>query len=267
MKNPIKSVERYIGGALKREEARKMLKMSYKPNKKIKDVGDFDFDKKLSTKKTKVFNNPDTGETVVVHRGTKEKADFGTDLGLVFGVENKKRLKESKKVQKKASKKYDGVDYTLGHSLGGHYAEKLGKGEGQVITLNKPVLIQDLGKKNPKNQTDIRTTLDPVSLLRPLQPGGDVVTIESKTINPFKEHTVNVLKRLEPEKMIGKGLVRRKLRPSKLRVKELKDLIKDYNKLVKKDKRFLITGKNKDELVEMVGKILFELDLIDYIQY
>lgn len=265
--NPIKSVERYIGGALRADDVKGLLKQSYKKNKKVKDVGDFDFDRGLSSKKTKVFNNPDTGETVVVHRGSKEKADFGTDLGLMVGIENKKRLKESKKVQKKAAKKYGGVDHTLGHSLGGHYAEILGKKSDEIITMNKPVLIQDLGRKNPKKQTDIRSNLDPVSALRPLQKGGDVVEIKNKTFNPVKEHQVKILDRLNPDKMIGRGIVRRKLKPTKLRVKELKDLIKDYNKLVKKEDRYLVTGKKKSDMVEIVGKILFELGLIDYIQY
>lgn len=267
MSNPINSVDRYIGGKLEAKEVKRMLKQSYKKKGKTKDVGDFKYDKSISNKKTKVFNNPETNETVVVHRGTKDKADVGTDMGLLFGVDNKKRLRESRRVQNKAAKKYDGVEYTLGHSLGGHYAEKLGKNSGQIITLNKPVLLQDVGKKLPDKQTDIKGTLDPISVLRPLQRGGEVVKIDNETWNPIKEHQVNILDRLEPDKLIGKGLVKRKFKPSKLRISELKDLIKDYNKLVSKDKRFLITGKRKKDLVEYVGKILFELNLIDYIKY
>ena len=60
------------------------------------------------------------------------------------------------------------------------------------------------GKKVPKNQTDIRTRLDPVSILRPFQKANNKeITIPSKTLNPFREHSTDVLSRIHEETLFG----------------------------------------------------------------
>jgi hypothetical protein len=44
------------------------------------------------------------------------------------------------------------------------------------------------GRKVPKNQTDMRTSRDAVSILRPLQKGKKEITIKSDSLNLLKEH-------------------------------------------------------------------------------
>jgi hypothetical protein len=96
----------------------------------------------------------------------------------------------------------------LGDSLGAKIAEKVGNKTKEVITLNRPTIPMDIikGKKVPKNQTDIRTSRDPVSILRPFQKASNKeITIPSKTLNPFKEHSTDVLSRLHAETLFGGG--------------------------------------------------------------
>ena len=62
--------------------------------------------------------------------------------------------------------------------------------------------------KVPQNQTDIRTTFDPVSLLRPLQRGKNSKNISSDTVNPLTEHSTDTLQR-EGERMYGSGRLER----------------------------------------------------------
>jgi len=53
---------------------------------------------------------------------------------------------------------------TLGHSKAGKVAEEVGKNSKEIITLNKPTHITDIFSKVPNNQTDIKSSGDPVSL-------------------------------------------------------------------------------------------------------
>ena len=119
-----------------------------------------------------------------------------------------KRFNHAKKIQKQAEEKYGKNNLiTLGHSQGAKWAEMLGNknNNNEVITLNKPTLPTDLlqGKKVKKNQTDIKTSKDPVSFLRGLQKGKKAKVIKSKSFNPITEHSVNVLDRLDGNEMLG----------------------------------------------------------------
>jgi hypothetical protein len=97
----------------------------------------------------------------------------------------------------------------LGDSLGAKIAERIGNKTKEVITLlNNPTIPLDLikGKKIPNNQTDMRTSRDPISILRPFQKANNKkITIPSKSLNPFREHSTDVLSRMHAETLFGGG--------------------------------------------------------------
>jgi putative lipase involved disintegration of autophagic bodies len=197
------SYQNMSGGSLSAQQTKDLLNSSY--NKKNKDYGDFKIDKKLSGKRTKVYYNEKEDMPVVVHRGTASIQDVGTDIGLAFGHRGD-RFKHAKKIQKKAEKKY-GADNmaTIGHSLGGILAEEVGGNSKNVITLNKAVTPWELNRKNGENQTDIKTENDPVSMLNHFSKNKASV-IKSDGWNPLAEHTVDVLDRVDPNKIYGSGM-------------------------------------------------------------
>jgi hypothetical protein len=188
------------GGALTAHELKKVLNSSYEANP-TDATRNLKVDKELSGKRTKVFHDADTGQTVVAHRGTASIQDVGTDLGLAVGFRGK-RFAHAKKVQKQAEKKYGTTQLdTVGHSLGGIVAEEVGK---NVITFNKAVV--DPTRRNLKNQTDVKTSDDPVSVLNRFSSNKAHVIPSQKfnPLNPFKEHTVTTLKRAKKDKQYGR---------------------------------------------------------------
>ena len=52
----------------------------------------------------------------------------------------------------------------------------------------------------------VRTTGDLVSALQPLQTGQNDIVISSETKNPYTEHKIDVLDRLDQDLVIGTGL-------------------------------------------------------------
>jgi hypothetical protein len=227
------------GGKMSAKDVKNLLNKSY--DDKPSSLEGYEIDKELSGKRAQVYKKKGTDEAVVVHRGSQGIHDWGNNLKYVLGmdVSKSKRYKHAKDVQKKAEAKY-GADKTttLGHSLGAKLASDYGKNSKEVITLNKPVLLTEKTKANPK-ETTVRTTGDLVSAFLPTK-SKDILTIPSKTFNPLAEHSPDVLERLPDDVMIGKGHV------SKLSKKHLKDIIK---KLPGK-KGFKMTGKSKKELVD-----------------
>lgn len=180
-------------------------------HKKKKDapssIDGYHIDPALSGRRAQVYVDDD-GNAIVSHRGTDDLSDVWTDLKYAAGFTKGKRFKHAEKVQRAAEKKYGTKNITtVGHSLGAALAEKVGKDSKQVITLNKPVRPQDLGKRRSKRQIDIRTTGDPISQLDPFQKSRADVVIKSKYYNPLKEHTIDVLDRLDSkEEVQGSGL-------------------------------------------------------------
>jgi hypothetical protein len=196
------------GGALAANEIRGLLDASY--DKDIKDVdGGWVQDEELSTGKSKVFYNPTTGKTSVVHRGTVGTAsDWANNAAYALGGETlyktTDRYKKAKEVQKAAEQKY-GRDnlITLGHSQGGLQAELLGKKGDETFTLNKAT--RPFSNEPSKNQTDIRTTTDWVSALNPFSSAGKTELISLKGYNPLKAHATTSMKKLG-SKMLGFGI-------------------------------------------------------------
>lgn len=181
------------GGKLKSTTLQGLLNASY--DKKIKKVDGFDQDRELSTKTSKVYVNPDTGQTVVAHKGTSGLLDWGNNAVYALtgekGYRQTSRFKEAEKVQNKAEKKYGNQNITtIGHSQGGLQAELLGKDTKEIITLNKAT--RPFANTTSKNQYDIRTEGDLVSSLNPFQKQKNVSTIESN-LNPLEAHAIDTL--------------------------------------------------------------------------
>ena len=179
-----------------------LLNASY--DKKIRSVDGFHQDRGLSTKTSKVYTNPETGQTVVAHKGTSGILDWGNNAIYALGGEQAyrqtPRFKEAQHVQNQAQKKYDNVT-TIGHSQGGLQAELLGKTGHETITLNKAT--RPFSNVPSKNQFDIRTQNDVVSALNPFQRQKHSYTISSN-LNPLAAHSIDTLQGLNHQ--FGKGL-------------------------------------------------------------
>jgi len=198
------------GGALSAKELKGLLGASYDP--KIDKVGDFILDSKLSTKTSKVYHNPNSGQTVVAHKGTEGILDWGNNAVYALGGKTAYKLtpryKEAEKVQKQAEKKYGRQNVsTIGHSQGGLQAELLGGKSKEIITLNKAT--RPFESNTNKNQYDVRSGRDVVSALNPFEKKSSKnIEIEGESYNPLAEHSGDVLDRLNENQMIGEGIRR-----------------------------------------------------------
>lgn len=195
------------------KEIKKFLKASYQKNPK-KNIEGFELDKSLSKDTGKVYHNPDTGETVVVHRGTQGITDWGNNVAYALGnYEKTDRYRKGKNIQEKAEKKYGAENIsTLGHSQGSILARKLGKDTKEIINVNPAYLLE----KPAENEYTIRSSGDAVSALyAPVaktrqifspktSKERDVTIPAEKGSNILDEHSYNILDRLG-DKQIGAG--------------------------------------------------------------
>nr|WPF46849.1 MAG: hypothetical protein [Lake Baikal virophage 14] len=191
------------GGRISNDDLHHFIHASYNKGESYKG---WKLDSSLSDSSVQVYFNGK--DAVVVHRGSQDAQDWYENGRLILGLDAGKRLEHSRKIQKLAEQKYGANNViTIGHSKGAYHAEEVGQDSREIYTLNKPVTPYDLlkGKKVSEKQTDIRTTLDPVSILRPLQQGSDYQNIWSKTLNPITEHLGSVLKRVNPATWWGRG--------------------------------------------------------------
>ena len=203
---------RPIGGKVEVKYLNKLLNESYKSKGKTNtNIDDrYILDNELSTDKTKVYVDKNTNDIAMVNRGTSDFKDVMTDAKLLFGY-NDKRFNEPKEILNKIKQKYTDKNIDLiGHSLGAKIAETLGDDPQvkNIITLNKPTTPKDLFNKTKINnkQYDIRTTGDLVSVLQPFQTGQNDIIIKSETKNPYTEHKIDTLDRLDQDLVIGTGL-------------------------------------------------------------
>ena len=116
-KNKIKIIV-HNGGQLQVSTYKKLLKASYNNNQ---NIDGFNKDNDISTKTSKVYVNPETGQTIVAHRGTSGLTDWFNNAVYAIGGDKLYKLtpryKEAKKVQNDASKKYGNKNITtIGHS-------------------------------------------------------------------------------------------------------------------------------------------------------
>lgn len=177
---------------MKVQTVKKIIKGSYS-NGKI-PINGYEVNNKLSGKRAQVYYNPATKEAIVSHRGTASLKDWATNTGMLFGYEGGRRFQHAKKIQKRAEKLYGAENVTtVGHSLGGRIAEKVGGNTKKVITYNKAATPRSILNPTKRNQTDIRTTQDVVSYLSKFQKKqGPTISIKTN-VNPLAAHSTKPL--------------------------------------------------------------------------
>ena len=193
-----------VGKGIYSNALKDFLKNSYSKNQKS-NINGFKRDENLSGSRVQVYNNPLTNDTYVVHRGTDGLQDILTDFKLAFFPKlymASSRFNHARNIQEQTENKYGKENITtLGHSLGARLTSDVGKNSKELVTYNKPFLPFDK-HQTKKNETSIRTKLDPVSILGSFNP--NVKQISTKTINPITAHNIDQLEFLENE-YIGKG--------------------------------------------------------------
>ena len=199
------------GGKISIGSLGNFLQNGYKKDQD-KNIDGYLRDDSLSGQRATVYHNPEKNHTVVTHKGTQSATDWLTNLRYgLFNDTSGKRFEHAKKIQNQAEEKYkDSNITTVGHSLGSKLAHEATKNnkERDLVTLNGAVTPYDIGKKNDKSVTTIRTKLDPVSALTNLQrKNGNEIAIKSKSINPLTEHSTTCLDRLDPNMVVGKGII------------------------------------------------------------
>lgn len=192
------------GKSIRNKDLEDLINSSYN---KQDDVNGYILDKSISGSRNLVYHNPNTGHTVVSHRGTAGMKDWWNNIAYEIGgkplYKTTTRYKDARRIQSRAEKKYGNENLsTVGHSQGGLQAEMVGNKGKEIITLNKATRPFDNTKH--KNQYDIRTENDIVSALNPFQGvNGLETTIKSDGYNPLSEHGTTVLQRLPNNMMLG----------------------------------------------------------------
>jgi hypothetical protein len=243
-----------VAGALKASQIKKAVDLTY-----VKDTDeapqDYVIDKELSDGRVKVFRDVNSPQVIVAHRGSKGIRDWIDNVryGLTGQMNTTETFKKHEKKHQKAIDKYGAENViAIGHSRAGKYVENLNKKQPmkEVITFNKAVGPSDLFRSNPENQTDVRSGIDVVSALAPLQKHENkIVTIPTKTADPLKAHSTMPLNQLG-DKLIGKGIRavggRKKYKP------ELPPVISSYERSLRSDL--------KSELIELASSMDIDVD-------
>jgi len=192
------------GRSVKVSTLEKLLNASYSKDRP-KDIDGLTLDEELSVPEVAVYFDLNTKKAKVIHRGTEASIkDWLNNIQYAVGNYTKTdRFRISKEVQNKAEAKYgkSNID-TIGHSQAGIPARLLGNDTANVIELN-PAYINE---KHLANQQTIRSSRDPVSMLKMFSKSGNDIIIPAKSFNPLVEHSIDVLKRLPQDQIIGKGL-------------------------------------------------------------
>ncbi len=117
------------------------------------------------------------------------------------------RIVKGLNISNKAHEKYKGSDITqIGHSLGSELAKKSGKKGDEIIKYNGVTIPSDLFRKQDDHEYNIRTSLDPISILQPLAPFNkdeNNITIPSDNFNLLDQHTTDKLDGLDENHIIG----------------------------------------------------------------
>ena len=113
------------------------------------------------------------------------------------------RYKKSKAVQDKINEKYKSAAKSIvTHSQSGIIGRYLAKDnpDAEVISLNPASSWLD-NMIQPKNVSTIKSTTDVVSLFH--KPTKNDIIIPGRSLNQYSEHDINVLDRLDKDRMIG----------------------------------------------------------------
>ena len=192
------------GKSIKVSTLEKMLKASYAKDRP-KEIDGFMLDEELSVPEVAVYFDSNTKKAKVIHRGTEASIkDWLNNVQYAVGNYTKTdRFRISKEVQNKAEIKYGKANVdTIGHSQGSIPSRLLGADTANVIELN-PAYINE---KHLANQQTIRSSRDPVSMLKMFSKAPNDIIIQGKSLNPLVEHSIDILKRLPQDQVIGRGL-------------------------------------------------------------
>jgi len=187
------------GGKLPVVEIEKFLNESYNPSPS-ETIDAFQLTDKTETTRT-YWNG---SQCVFVIRGTNPTMnDWANNLSYALGTyKETPRFKEAQQAYNDAVAKYGEKNITVvGHSQGGGSASFFPNAK-EIITLNRAYK----GESIPKNEYDIHSTLDPVSTLLNFRKPPNDISIKSVSINPLKNHSIDILKLLEPNRMIGQQI-------------------------------------------------------------
>jgi hypothetical protein len=178
-----------LGMGLTKKQTQDFITASYAKKKDVNEVDEYKLDKSLSSKKNKVYVNPE-GKVIIANAGTSNMKDWFNNAYVPLGLYHRtNRYKDAEKIQKEVIDKYGKENITnVGHSQSGELLRNLAdRGlTNEAVALN-PYII---GKKH-EGVDVIRTSGDLVSLMTP----NVKETIPSKSWNPYIEHMPNVLGR------------------------------------------------------------------------
>jgi hypothetical protein len=180
-----------LGGNLDLNELAQFVDAGYKTKSEVQNVDGYVLDKELSTKRDKVYYDPNTGKAVHTIAGTDNTKDWSNNLLIPLGLHQySNRYKNAEKIQKKANEKYGKENLSLvSHSQSGNIADNLAKKKlvgDENITLN-PAII---GSHN-KNLKVVKSSGDIVSALTFTNKKDKV--LKSKTWNPLYNHSTQIL--------------------------------------------------------------------------
>jgi hypothetical protein len=193
------------GGAITGKELKKLTAASYtKGKERPRQIGDLVLDPQLTTREAAVYYNPKTGEATVTHRGTQGASDWLNNAALGVGLyKSTGRYARGKETQKKVNEKYGKENVlTTSHSQSGALAHELNK-EGLVhksVEVN-PARLPN--QKVMKNETIIKSSLDPVSIFVPKD--DKVKVIPGRTYNPLAEHSAKIIRGEDAAEIFGSG--------------------------------------------------------------
>jgi len=208
------------GGSLFPHEIRDFLQASYEKDAPM-NIDGYVLDTKLSNLYGKVYVDDESKKVVLAFRGTGMEA-LGTDWinNLIFLVSQPRykltpRYRTAVKMYTDAMKKYKGYKFELlGHSQSGIIVNNLCSNKVRnCISLN-PAYKNATLKNNEyiiRSKGDVVSKLtEPKKLINsvfyPKWSKKHMITMDDKTGNPITEHKVDILDRLNPNMVIGRGM-------------------------------------------------------------
>ena len=197
--NPQKAIRQPVFGT---DKIRDLIQASYSRNTPAKEIGNkygMRLDSSLSNAEQKVYVDRRNRPTIA-YTGSRKVGDWMTNALLATGLQGlSSRFRGAKDLAEKVRAKYNKPLTIIGHSLGGSLAEYAGGKGDKIVTLDKGVGLSGIGKTIGKNQTDIRTSNDPVSVLSNTQRNiGKKITIKDKyDYNLLGAHNYSKLDKLK----------------------------------------------------------------------
>lgn len=231
------------GGKISISNLNKFFSNSYS-KKPDQNIDGYQLDENLTNDTAKVYHDPKTGHAVITHKGTQGASDWLNNAAYATGLyKYTNRYKQGKKTQKATEDKYGSKNVsTLGHSQGSILARELGKNSKEIININ-PAYINE---KPAQNEYNIKSTRDVVSALKPVN--SQDIAIKAESYNPLTEHSYDILNRLDPTQMVGRG------RP-KILLKDLKQKVKQYLELHPEQTYLFKGAKGKKDLLKVIEYI------------